>query len=133
MQYDAVGNISSRQNSGITVGSGTLNDSYTYGDPSHPYAVTGVTSMPGAYAYDANGNMTSGNGRTITWNDDNLPLTINSTSTVNGNNTVSGSSTFDYSPDLQRYSQATTDTIAGNSTTTYIGGLFEVVTTSGVT
>jgi RHS repeat-associated protein len=133
MQYDAVGNISSRQNTGITVGSGKLNDTYDYNDSSHPYAVTGVTSMPGTYAYDANGNMTSGNGRTITWNDDNLPLTINSTSTVSGNNTVSGSSTFDYSPDLQRYQQVTTDSIAGNSTTTYIGGLFEVVTTSGVT
>jgi|GEM_PF-3943519 len=133
MNYDAVGNISSRTNTGITVGSGTLNDLYSYGDPAHPYAVTAVPSMPGTYVYDANGNMTSGNGRTITWNDDNLPITISSSGTVNGNNTVTGSSTFSYSPDLQRYQQVTTDSIAGNSTTTYIGGLFEVVTGSGTT
>ncbi len=77
--------------------------------------------------------MTSGNGRTITWNDDNLPTSITSTSTVNGNNAVTGSSTFNYSSDMQRYQQATTDSIAGTSNTTYIGGLFEAVTTAGVT
>jgi RHS repeat-associated protein len=133
MGYDAVGNITNRSNTGITVGSGTLNDSYTYGDPSHPYAVTGVTSIPGTYSYDANGNMLSGNGRTISWNDDNLPVSISSTGTQNGNLVVAGSSTFAYSPDKQRYSQATTDSVAGNSSTTYISNLFEVVTTSSST
>lgn len=133
MGYDSVGNITARTNTGITVGSGTLNDNYTYGDPSHPYAVTGVTSIPGTYSYDANGNMTSGNGRIISWNDDNLPVSITSTGTVNGNLTATGSSTFAYSPDKQRYSQATTDSVAGNSSTVYIGGLFEVASTSSST
>ncbi|HEY1773264.1 MAG TPA: RHS repeat-associated core domain-containing protein [Gammaproteobacteria bacterium] len=133
MGYDAMGNIETRTNTGITVGSGTLNDSYTYGDPSHPYAVTGVTSIPGTYSYDANGNMLSGDGRTISWNDDNLPVSITSTGTQDGNLVVTGSSTFAYGPDKQRYSQTTTDSVAGNSSTTYVGGLFEVVTTSSST
>lgn len=132
LTYDAMGNIQTRTNSGITVGAGSQNDAYVYGDPSHPHAVTSVNST-GSYAYDANGNMTSGNGRTITWNGDNLPVSISSVSTVNGNNTVTGSSTFSYSPDLQRYQQVTVDSVAGNSTTTYIGNLFEIVSASGST
>jgi RHS repeat-associated protein len=133
MTYDAIGNIQTRTNTGITVGAGTLSDTYTYGNSSHPYAVTGVTSISGTYAYDANGDMTSGNGRSITWDDDNLPTAITSTSTVNGNNVVTGSSAFSYSPDMKRYQQVTTDSVAGNSTTVYIGGLLEVVTTSAGT
>ncbi|HEY1774505.1 MAG TPA: SpvB/TcaC N-terminal domain-containing protein [Gammaproteobacteria bacterium] len=133
LTYDAIGNIQTRTNTGITFGSGTLNDTYTYGNSSHPDAVMGVTSMPGTYAYDADGNMTQGNNRTITWNDDNLPTSISSTGTVNGNNAVTGSSTFSYSPDLQRYSQVTTDSIADNSNTTYVGGLFEVVSAGSST
>ena len=133
LTYDAVGNIQTRSNTGITVGAGTQNDTYTYGDPSHPYAVTGVTSISGSYAYDADGNMTSGNGRTITWNDDNLPASISGAGTVVANNAVTGSSSFSYSPDLRRYQQTTTDSIAGNSTTLYAGKYFEVFTTSSST
>lgn len=130
LTYDAIGNIQTRTNTGITVGAGKQNDTYTYGDSSHPYAVTGVTSISGTYAYDANGNMTSGNGRTITWNDDNLPASISSVSTVAGNNTVTGSSTFNYGPDMQRYYQSAT--VGGNTIdTTYVGGLFEIVAIVG--
>lgn len=124
MGYDAVGNVQTRSNTGLG-----LSDTYGYGDPSHPYAVTTVTSMPGVYQYDANGNMLSGNGRTVAWNDDNLPVSIGSIATVNGNNTVTGSSTFSYGPDQKRYQQVSTDSVAGNTTTVYVGGLFEVVTT----
>ena len=133
LTYDAVGNIQTRSNTGITVGVGTQNDTYTYGDLSHPYAVTGVTSISGSYAYDANGNMVSGNGRTISWNDDNLPTYISSVGTVVANNAVTGSSSFSYSPDLRRYQQVATDSVAGNSTTLYAGKYFEVFTTSSAT
>ena len=128
MTYDAVGNILTRSNTGLGV-----NDTYSYGDPSHPYAVTGVTSMPGTYQYDANGNMFAGNGRAVTWNDDNLPTSITSTGTVNGNNTVTGNSVFSYGPDRQRYSQTVTDASGNTTTTTYIGNIFEVVTTASGT
>jgi len=118
--YDAIGNITGRTNTGITVAGGALNDTYTYGDSSHPYAVTGVTSIPGSYVYDANGNMTSGNGRTITWNDDNLPLSIIAAS--------GDSSTFNYGPDMQRYQQQLAVGGVNTATTSYVGGLFEVIT-----
>jgi RHS repeat-associated protein len=141
MTYDAIGNIQTRTNSGITSSSGNLNQGYSYGDPSHPDAVTTIldnNTLPStpvaSYAYDANGNMTSGNGRSITWNDDNLPTYISSTSTVSGNNAVTGTSNFSYGPDLQRYQQTATDSnIVGNTTTTYVSGLFEVVNTSSST
>lgn len=125
MSYDAMGNVQTRSNTGLG-----QNDTYGYGDPSHPYAVTAVTGMPGTYQYDANGNMLSGNGRTVTWNDDNLPLTINSIGTVNGVNTVTGSSSFSYGPDLTRYQQVSTDSVVGNVSTVYVGGLFEIVTSA---
>ncbi|HEX7964300.1 MAG TPA: SpvB/TcaC N-terminal domain-containing protein [Gammaproteobacteria bacterium] len=123
MTYDGMGNIVTRSNTGIGI-----NDTYTYSDSSHPYAVTGITSMTGTYSYDANGNMVSGNGRTIVWNGDNLPTSISSSSTKNGIATVTGSSTFDYSPDQQRYRQ-----VAGSTTTLYLGGLFEVVSNGSTT
>src|SRR6185503_10430098 len=99
----------------------------------HPYAVTGVTSVTGSYQYDANGNMickdatgsACSGGASITWNMDNLPTVINA---PNGN-----SSTFSYRPDLQRYKQIATDTVAGTTTTTYVGGLFEIVTNGSST
>lgn len=118
--YDNVGNIQTLNNSGNTGVGGT----YSY-DPNHPHAVSTVSNVAGTYTYDADGNMVSGpNGRSATWNDDNLPTQING---------ANGSSTFSYGPDLQRYQQVTTDSVAGNSTTTYVGGLFEVISTSSTT
>lgn len=66
--YDALGNITSKSDTGT----------YTYGGVGQP--VHGVTGITGAvnttFTYDANGNMVSGNNRTITWNAANQPLTI---------------------------------------------------------
>jgi RHS repeat-associated protein len=127
VSYDAIGNIQTLSNSGVT----NLGGTYSY-DPNHPHGVSTVGNIPGTYTYDANGNMLSGNGRTITWNADNLPVSISGTSAVNGEGTVTGSSTFSYGPDFQRYLQ--TATVSGNTTTTtYVGKLFEVVSTSSGT
>ena len=97
--------------------------SYAYGG-SRPHAVTSVTGpVPGTYAYDADGDMTSRNGYAITWTVDNLPSSIGS---------ALGTSTFNYDPDGSRYYQAATFNGA-TTDTTYIGGLFEVVSTSTTT
>jgi len=68
--YNALGNITSK------TGIGT----YVYGDPLHKHAVTAVTGGPvnNSYTYDANGNLTSGAGRSIAWTAWNMPASITS-------------------------------------------------------
>ena len=116
--YDAAGNFTSRTIAGTA-------ETYNY-DSSHPYAVDTVTSGGSTMysaSYDADGNMATRNGYPITWTVDNLPESIAS---------ASGSSTFDYGPDDQRYAQSATFNGA-TTATAYIGGLFEVVSTSATT
>lgn len=68
--YNALGNITSKTGVG----------NYTYGDPLHKHAVTAVTGGPVnlSYAYDANGNLVSGAGRSITWAAWNMPASVTS-------------------------------------------------------
>ncbi len=86
--YDALGNITSKSDTGT----------YTYGGVGQP--VHGVTAITGAvtttFTYDANGNMLTGNNRTITWNAANQPLQI-----TRGGSTVS----FAYGPGDARIKQ----------------------------
>lgn len=125
--YNAIGDITCK-------GTNCSTPTYSYQDPNHPRGVTSVAGLPGTYSYDADGNMVSGNGRTIGWNVDNLPTNITSSGTVVGNNTVAGSSSISYGPDKDRYYQSATDSTTGVTTnTTYIGALFEVVTSSNGT
>lgn len=73
--YDVIGNIASRSDVGT----------YAYAGP-RPHAVTATTGVAGrasAYTYDANGNQTSGLGRTIEWTSHNLPSRV-----VQGGNSV---------------------------------------------
>jgi RHS repeat-associated protein len=64
LDYDATGNITFN----------SLVGTYRYTDPNHAHAVTRAGGNP--YQYDRNGNLLSGGGRTLTWNEDNLPLRI---------------------------------------------------------
>ncbi|MEX5213392.1 MAG: DNRLRE domain-containing protein [Nitrospiraceae bacterium] len=68
------------------------------------------------YSYDANGNLISGAGRTISYNAENKPISI----TANGQTT-----TFVYDGDGGRVKK-----IAGTTTTRYIGKLYECDNTS---
>ena len=92
--YNEIGNIMSKSDIGT----------YTYASlkpdgSARPHAVSrivmndGVTEY-GAYTYDANGNQTSGAGRTMVWNSWNMPTQITGT----GKNTPTGttSSTFQF-------------------------------------
>jgi RHS repeat-associated protein len=111
LAYDASGNITSKSDVGA----------YAYGAPGSscgvayagPHAVTATSgSRTADYCYDLNGNMLSGNGRTISWSSFDMPLEIGQ-----GLNTVS----FSYGPDRQRYKRIDTGT-TGIGTTHYIGG-----------
>lgn len=67
--------------------------------------------------------MSTRNGYSIQWTVDNLPSSIAGSA---------GSSTFSYDPERQRFSQSATFNGA-TTATAYIGGLFEVVSTSSST
>lgn len=84
--YNALGNIISKTGVG----------NYTYGDPLHKHAVTAVTGGPVnlSYTYDANGNLTSGAGRSITWTSWNMPASL-----TQGGQTQS----WLYDPERSRY------------------------------
>lgn len=111
MDYDALGNIESKSNVG----------SYSYGAGSAgPHAVTSAGGV--SYAYDANGNMISGNGRTISWMPFNKPAQIQQS-----NRSVS----FAYGPMRERY-QRTDSTSSGTTTTRYVGSV-EIITRPGGT
>ena len=103
--YDAIGNIQTK--TGIT---GT----YSYGANASPYALTGLNGA--VYAYDYNGNNTSGGGRTISYSTFDKPLNISK-----GSNT----SAFAYDVDRARYRR--TDTVAGQVTTTRYVGNVEII------
>ena len=82
------------------------------------------TSNGWSFAHDANGNMTSGRGATVTWTSYNYPATI-----ANGTDTAA----FSYTPDRQYWKQISNYTSGGAATTIYVAGILEKVTAGGFT
>jgi RHS repeat-associated protein len=118
VSIDNTGNITQRIEGGVTY-------PYTY-DTTHKHAVANVNGA--LYQYDANGNMNSRAGHTVSWSSANLPTTINGTG--------GAQASFSYGPDRQRKLQTSTyyaDGDTGTEQTIYVGGLFEVETTPGQT
>jgi hypothetical protein len=122
-QYDAVGNFTLKND---------YVSSYVYGNAARssgnagPNAVRSITKSGGGsatYSYDLNGNMESGDGRTVTYNAFNKPLTI----LKNGI-----TSEFFYGPDQMRFKQKKTGLPAGTETTIYIDKDYEKITQNGV-
>jgi RHS repeat-associated protein len=111
LAFDASGNIATKTSIG----------NYTY-DPVKRHAITS-TGNGWSFSYDANGNMLTGRGQTITWTSYNKPSSI-----VNG----SISSSFSYTPDRQYFAQ-NANYSNGYENTIYIGGLLEKVTSATVT
>ena len=106
--YNDVGNILSKSDVGT----------YTYptsgASSVRPHAVSSVGGV--SYIYDANGNMASRGGASVTWSTYDYPTTINQA----GGNT----STFSYGPDRQVYRQVSVDGTVTEDRT-IIGGMFE--------
>lgn len=105
---------------------GAVSLAYQYNDPAHAHAVSAVVSggQTFAYAYDANGNLTSGRdftdavavaSRAITYNPDGLPSRI-------VHNTGSSPLTTDFAYDGDGFRVKKT---AGNRFTLYAGDYFE--------
>lgn len=117
VQYDALGNITSRAGTGLYEYGTTCN-----GIAGGPHAVGEVTGRRSAsYCYDENGNMVSGAGRTISYSPFDKPTRLE-------NDRVAVS--FAYDPNRQRFERI--DLSQGELRTThYVGGIYEKVWTEG--
>lgn len=113
LALDAIGNITSKTSS--TDSSENIG-SYTY----HATKKHSVVSTGNGwnFGYDANGNMNSYKGNSITWTSYNLPSVING---------AGQSSQFWYRPNRDRWKQVATYA-SGSETTIYVGGILEKVT-----
>ncbi|HEY3352256.1 MAG TPA: RHS repeat-associated core domain-containing protein [Polyangia bacterium] len=98
--YDAVGRMLNNSQRGA----------YTYGDAAHVHAVTAAGAT--TYAYDANGNLTAGAGRSIGYDQAHRPASI----TYGGTST-----TFVYDALGQRVQKT-----ANGAVTQYVGALYEL-------
>jgi RHS repeat-associated protein len=110
LTYSANGNILTKSDVG----------SYSYGQVhggcasgfAGPHAVTQITGVKNTtYCYDANGNMVSGDGRTVEYAAYDMPTRI-----AKGGNAVS----FFYGPDRKRYKRIDETVADGVSTTIYV-------------
>lgn len=118
VNYDANGNIKDKSD---------VATSYTYGESAGPHALTGISGGPKgtqSYTYDNNGNMTGGGGRSIEWTSFNQAKVI-----ADGGG---HSCTFTFGAAHERVKQVAVNGSI-TTTTTYVGGLFELVTSSGGT
>ena len=116
MTYNPMGDITSRSD---VLGGGT----WTY-DPNRKHEVTEISSpatppVTWTYTYDANGNMTSGPGRTISWTSYNYPSEIDDTATGE-------SVSFDYGPFGKPWLE-TTQEPSGTTETYRLGKLMDIV------
>ena len=105
VSYDALGNITNKSDVG----------SYSYGAGSAgPHAATIIAGN--TYVYDANGNNTSGDGRTLIYSTFDKPINIQKGS--------SHTTAFEYGPDRARYKRTDDEGNNGiNRTTWYIGNV----------
>lgn len=117
LSYNTMGNITSRSD----VAGGAA---WTY-DPTHVHEVTQAGSSAYAYAYDANGNMNSRQGSSITWTSYNYPESISDIAT---GETVS----FSYGPDRRAWLEAT-QSPSGVETNYRVGDFLDIVSSGGVT
>ncbi|MDR3607812.1 MAG: RHS repeat-associated core domain-containing protein [Oligoflexia bacterium] len=117
--YDGLGNLISKTDVGdMKYGDGSS------GRPLHAVMFTnGPTHF--AFTYDANGNTTSGEGRTIAWTSFNKPSSVSD---------ASNSVTFSYNPNFERYKEVETTCLDyhGNPTSTCIKYLINPSQSIGV-
>lgn len=110
IHYDLIGNITRKTD--------VSPNTWTY-HGSKKHAVTATGGGP-TYGYDANGNVSSKSGASISWTSFNMPSAINGSGV---------SSQFWYGPDRQRFRQVANFSGGSSETTHYVGGVLEKVVT----
>gem|GEM_PF-5088745 len=122
--YDDAGNMTS--NGAIGSGSaGTITYGPVVNGRTLPHAVKKVgTASSGTFGYDANGNATSGLGRTLTFDGENRPLTVTKGTAVTD---------YLYGPDGERVRKTVTVGTGTPKKTTYVGSDYEVADDGTVT
>lgn len=117
LSYDALGNITQRCEP-------TCGSTWIYSaTKKHAVTQASVGSNSYSYGYDNNGNVTTRNGYSITWNKFSFPTLING---------AGESVALSYDANMRRWKQVYTQGVV-TETTIYIGGLLEKVTTGGAT
>ncbi len=121
--YDAVGNLTLKTDYASTLSYG--NNGKSAGGNAGPNAVRQIAKLSSGggttnvnYIYDNNGNLKTGDGKTITYNAFNKPITITRSGIV---------SAFNYGADLMRFKQVKSGS-GSDETTIYLDKLVEVVT-----
>ena len=123
--YDVIGNIKTKDDFGTNFEYGNSTRSINNAGPNAVVSVDKNTGGTASYSYDNNGNMTSGYGRTLTFNGFNKPLTIAKNGTT---------SNFSYGSSQMRYKQVKSNgTPSQDETTIYINKAYEEITQNGVT
>jgi hypothetical protein len=109
--YDAIGNLTFKSDVGTY--------SYPAAGQPKPHAVTSISggAINTTFTYDVKGNMTAGNGLTVSYASYNKPTSITRGTTTIG---------FSHDPEHQRFQQT-----APGGTTLYIAGLAERFAGSG--
>ncbi|GAA4351825.1 SpvB/TcaC N-terminal domain-containing protein [Kangiella taiwanensis] len=111
--YDAVGNLISKGDYAGTINYGNLGKgNAANAGPNAVQSILKNGTLIDDYEYDNNGNMLSGDGKTIQYNAFNKPISVSKNGVT---------STFEYGADLSRFKQT-----KGTETTLYIDKLVEI-------
>ncbi len=116
--YDAAGNLTQKDDYASSFTYGNSTKSNRKAGPNAVYEITKVGGDTAYFDYDDNGNLLSGDGKTLTYNAFNKPVSISK-------NTIT--SRFYYGSDQMRYKQVKEGQSGGDETTLYIGKAYEEI------
>ncbi|TQV86343.1 SpvB/TcaC N-terminal domain-containing protein [Aliikangiella coralliicola] len=123
--YDKVGNLTRKDDYATSYVYGTVAKSNGNAGPNAVYSVTKINSGgTKTFSYDNNGNLLSGDGKTIAYNAFNKPVSINRNGVT---------SLFSYGADQMRYKQVKKGISGGDEVTRYVDKVYEEITHNGKT
>ncbi|TQV86654.1 FG-GAP-like repeat-containing protein [Aliikangiella coralliicola] len=123
--YDKVGNLKKKDDYATSYVYGTVAKSNGNAGPNAVYSVAKINNGgTKTFNYDNNGNLLSGDGKTIAYNAFNKPVSINRNGVT---------SLFSYGADQMRYKQVKKGISGGDEVTRYVDKVYEEITHNGKT